>query len=126
MEPEPSCSTTISGPSPSPSARGKMVTLPELAPAGMTRTPPGRSISMPAQRMMHLPTSPFSNSFVMQQQQNTLQAMSQSQGMNPNFYNNNNNNEGGGMMNQNNNPMMNNPNQMMNSQNPMMNNNQMK
>ena len=92
--------------------------------AGMTRTPPGRSISMPAQRMMNLPTSPFSNSFVMQQQQNTLQAMSQSQGMNPNFYNNNNNNEGGGMMNQNNNPMMNNPNQMMNSQNPMMNNNQ--
>ena len=99
--------------------------------AGMTRTPPGRSISMPAQRMMNLPTSPFSNSFVMQQQQNTLQAMSQSQGMNPNFYNNNsNNNEGGGMMNQNNNPMMNNnnnmnnPNQMMNSQNQMMNNNQ--
>jgi hypothetical protein len=82
--------------------------------AGMTRTPPGRSISMPAQRMMNLPTSPFSNSFVMQQQQSTLNAMSQSQGMSQNFNNISNNNQGMNM----NNPGMNmNQHQMMSSMN---------
>lgn len=47
-----------------------------------TRIPPGRSISMPAQRLRQSPASPFTNSFVMQQQQqqqNALQSMSQSQ-----------------------------------------------
>jgi hypothetical protein len=46
-----------------------------------TRSPPGRSISMPAQRIRRSPASPFTNTFVMQQQQqqqSALQAMSQS------------------------------------------------
>jgi len=49
--------------------------------AGFTRSPPGRSISMPVQRMNNSQVTPFSNSFVLQQQQqqqNALQAMSQS------------------------------------------------
>jgi hypothetical protein len=49
--------------------------------SSFTRSPPGRSISMPAQRLRMSPASPFTNSFVMQQQQqqqNALQAMSES------------------------------------------------
>lgn len=49
--------------------------------AGMSRTPPGRSISMPAQRQGNPQLSLFSNSFAVQQQQqqqNAVQAMSQS------------------------------------------------